>query len=183
VKPPDPDRHAGDGELIRRAQEGDEEAIADIYRIHAQAVYRYIVNRIGDVAMAEDLTSEVFLRAVEALPRYRHRGTPLAAWLYRIARDRVIDLYRASNRRMTSELGDDLLDTRPDMESELVRRAEAERLRHALARLTRDQRDVLFFRFIEEFTIEKTSELMGKTPGAVKALQFRALQALARRLR
>jgi RNA polymerase sigma-70 factor (ECF subfamily) len=183
MKPADPNQHAGDAELVRRAQAGDEEAVAAIYRNNAQAIFRYVLNRVGDEAAAEDLTSEVFLRAVQSLPGYRHRGAPLAAWLYRIARDRVTDYHRANARRSTVALDDGLFDTRPDPETLLVRRAESEQVNRALTRLTPDQRDVLFFRFTEGLSLEKTAGLMGKTTGAIKALQFRALQALARNLR
>ena len=183
MKPPNSDRHADDGRLIRRAQAGDEEALAEIYRGHVQEIYRYILSRTGDEAVAEDLTSEVFLRAVEALPRYKHRGAPLAAWLYRIARDRVIDFHRANVRRPTTALDDDLLDSHPDLESILFEQAESARLRRAMRSLTQDQRDVLFFRFTEGFSIDQTATVMGKTVGAIKALQFRAVQALARKLK
>ena len=183
MKRPNSDRHAADGRLVQRAQAGDEDALAEIYRSNVQAIYRYILNRTGDAATAEDLTSEVFMRAVAALPRYRHRGAPLASWLFRIAHDRVIDFHRASGRHPLSELEESLSASGPDPETAFLEQAEAARVRRAMIELTAEQRDVLYFRFAEGLSIDNTASLMGKTPGAVKALQFRALQALGRKLK
>jgi len=177
------DRHANDGRLVRRAQAGDETALTEIYQSNVQAIYRYVYNRTQDAAVAEDLTSEVFVRAVESLPRYRHRGAPLAAWLYRIARDRVVDYHRANGRHPTTELDEGLRDAAPGPEAAVFQQAEAARVQRALRQLTADQQDVIYFRITEGLSIEHTASLMGKTPGAVKALQFRALQSLGRLLK
>ncbi len=172
-----------DAELVRAAQAGDEGAMAAIYRQHIQAIYRYVYYRVGDTAAADDLTSEVFLRAVQAIGRYKYRGTPLVAWLYRIARDRVSDYHRKHARRLAAPLADELVDAEPDPESALVSRAETAEVRQAVAGLTEDQQDAIYFRFTERLSLEETATAMGKSIGAVKALQFRALQSLARKLK
>lgn len=170
--------------LIARAQRGDREAVAELYQAHVQPIYRYIFHRVGEAAAAEDLTSEVFLKALEGLGRYEHRGAPLAAWLFRIARDRVSDHHRRRARRSAADLPESLPDpTDEEMEAEFGRRAQAAELRAQIAELTEDQRDVIYWRFIEGLSVENTAAILGKTPGAVKALQHRALNSLARKLR
>src|SRR3990172_1254544 len=86
-------------DLIRRAQQRDADAFTELYRRHVDMIYRYALLRGGDESVAEDLTSEVFMRALEAIGDYEDRGTPLAAWLYRIARARVIDYWRRAPRQ------------------------------------------------------------------------------------
>jgi RNA polymerase sigma-70 factor, ECF subfamily len=178
-----PTQPSGDADLVHRAQAGDEDAMASLYRKYVQVIYRYIFFRVGDKATADDLTSEVFLRAVQAIGRYRDRGKPLSAWLYRIARDRVTDHHRRHARRPTAPLADDLVDAMPGPESAMLDQAETAALSAAVARLTGDQQDVIYFRFTERLSLEETATATGKTVGAVKALQFRALNSLARLLK
>jgi RNA polymerase sigma-70 factor (ECF subfamily) len=174
---------SADSQLILRAQAGGEEAMATLYRKYVQVIYRYIYFRVGDKAAADDLTSEVFLRALQAIGRYRERGKPLSAWLYRIARDRVTDHHRRHARRPIAPLSDDLVDAMPGPESAVLDRAETAALSAALARLTEDQQDVTYFRFTERLSLEETATATGKSVGAIKALQFRALNSLARLLK
>ena len=183
MPPSDPDRHAEDGALVQRAQAGDEEAVAEIYRKHVQLIYRYVRARVSDSATAEDLTSEIFVRALTALDRYEHRGAPLAAWLFRLARARTADLHRSNAHRPVQLLTESQLDETPDPEALADRNEQVARLRHEMQRLTDDQRDVLHLRFIEGYSLDKTAEVMGRTIGAVKSLQFRALEMLARYLK
>lgn len=182
MNPLQPDRFALDGELVRRAQSGDAEAVAEIYRTHVQAIHRYILYRVGEPAVAEDLTSEVFLKAIQALDRYRHLGAPIAAWLFRIARDRVSDYHRQQSRRGTDDLDDSILDKAPGPEAEALQQSEMLHVRAQILRLTSEQQDVIYFRFTEGLTVAETASMMGKSIGAVKALQFRALRTLARNL-
>ena len=180
---PGTERAAADGELVRLAQAGDAAAVAEIYRTYVQAIYRYALARVGESETAEDLTSDVFLRAIEALGRYRHRGAPLGAWLFRIARDRVSDHHRRRARRPTRQLDDELVDEHAGPEAEALRRRDLAQLRSELDRLTLDQQDVIYLRFTQGFTLVETSIVMRRTTGAVKALQFRAVQALARHMK
>jgi RNA polymerase sigma-70 factor (ECF subfamily) len=174
--------YSQDGDLVQRAQAGDADAFAEMYRKHVQAIYRYISYRVGEADIAEDLTSEVFLRAMQGLDRYRHRGAPLSAWLFRIARDRVADHYREQNRRSTDALPETLLDGDPGPEAEAVSQFEAAEVRKHVEQLTPDQRDVVYLRFSAGLSLSETAQFMGKTIGAIKALQFRALRTLARNL-
>jgi RNA polymerase sigma-70 factor (ECF subfamily) len=169
--------------LLRQAQRGDGEAFAALYRAHVQAIYRYIAYRVNDSQLADDLTADVFTKALQSLGRYEDQGKPFVAWLYRIARARVIDHYRRTDRRpVESDVEDEPLPIDPDLDAPMIRRQAAKILREAIAELTDDQQQVIILRFVEGHRIETVAQLMGKQPNAIKALQHRALRALAGRL-
>jgi RNA polymerase sigma-70 factor, ECF subfamily len=169
--------------LLRKAQAGNTEAFAQIYRGNVQRIYRYIYQRVNQPQVAEDITSEVFTRALEGLSSYRDQGKPFIAWLYRIAHDRVIDYYRRTGRRPADEnIEDNPLPFTPDMDERIMRREAVKALQQAMDELTDDQRRVVIMRFIEGQRIEKVAQIMGKNANAIKALQHRALQAMAKRL-
>jgi len=171
---------AEESELIRQAKAGDKEAFGTLYRAYVQAVYRYLLTRLSNVQVAEDLTAEVFLRVVDSLPRYTQRGLPFGAWLFRIARDRLVDYYRQTARRPILDLGEELVSEVPDP-SDLADAGErTQLLKGALRNLTDEQRDVVQFRYMEEWSLEKTALIMNKSVNAIKALQHRALKALGR---
>lgn len=169
--------------LIKAAQRGDTNAFAQLYRAYVDKVYRYIFFRVESAETAEDLTSDVFLRMVESLPTYQDRAIPLLVWLYRIAHARVIDHYRRSSVRRTEDI--DTVDIRVDVDLDLplVQAYTAEHIREAMRTLTEPQQQVIMLRFIEGFNLEQTAQWMGKTVDAIKAMQYRALQALAQALK
>jgi RNA polymerase sigma-70 factor (ECF subfamily) len=168
--------------LVSRAQAGDAEAFSSLYHTYVQPVYRYLLLRVMNSPLAEDLTAEVFVQAADALPRYSQRGLPFGAWLFRIARGRLIDYYRRTARRPVADLNEDLISDLPDP-SETAEGVEAARALHeALGQLTDEQRDVIQLRFMEERSLEETAQAMNKTVSAVKALQHRALNTLNRLL-
>jgi len=164
-------------DLIRRAQQRDAEAFSELYQRHINLIFRYVLLRVGDEAIAEDLTSEVFVRALEALATYEDRGAPFAAWLYRIANARVIDHWRSAQRTEVSLDADDL-----DLEIDLAAGdvLAYKTLSNALKQLTDEQQEVIILRFVEGHNTAETAQMMGRTEGAVKALQHRALASLAR---
>jgi RNA polymerase sigma-70 factor (ECF subfamily) len=166
--------------LIERAQKGDKAALAELYRGHVEMVYRYVYARVGDAAVAEDLTAQVFLKAVEGLPNYELSGRPFAAWLYRIAYARTVDHWRQQQRRREVVLDERLQAAGPQPGDRLVLEAEWHTALDLLAQLTDDQQDVLILRFIGEMSLSEVADTLGKTVGAVKAAQHRALAALAR---
>lgn len=169
--------------LIQRAQAGDTDAFAALYREHVQVIYRYIAYRVNDPQLAEDLTGDVFVRALEGLDRYRDQGRPWLAWLYRIAHARVVDHYRQRRRRPDeSDIDAEPLSVTPDMDENLLRQQAARELRRMIAQLTPDQQQVVILRFIEGYKVETVARLMGKQPNAIKQLQHRALRSLAGRL-
>ncbi|MDW8213161.1 MAG: sigma-70 family RNA polymerase sigma factor [Roseiflexaceae bacterium] len=170
-----------DSELIKRAQDGDHAAFAQIYDRYAQPLYRYIYFRIGDPDLAEDLQAEVFLRAFESLDRYEDRGWPLSAWLYRIARDRTVDVIRRRRLRQTVPL-ESWSGACDGPDREIDARLDCEELQRLLDDLTDDQRQVIYLRFLADLSIQEVALRLGRSEGAVKALQHRGLQSLARRL-
>ena len=168
--------------LVRRAKAGDEDAFAELYQRYHPKIYRYVFFRVPAEAVAEDITAEVFVRLVEHIDDFSYRGRPLLAWLYTIARNLVADYHRRRGRSELVPLNERLIS---DSDAgNPVRNAEVsllqDRMAVALDRLTEDQRQVVILRFFEEMDIRSVAELLGKTVGAVKALQHRALNALYR---
>ncbi len=166
--------------LIQRAKEGDPAAFVEIYERYYPFVYRYTFYRVEDVATAEDLTAEVFVRVVENIGRFTYRGRPLLAWLYTIARNVVTDHYRRAGQLPTVPLNGRLVADGDAPEKALEQTLTQERLAAAIARLTEEQRRVILLRFVEGLDGEAVARILGRSVGAVKALQHRALAALRR---
>ncbi|MFQ5858717.1 MAG: sigma-70 family RNA polymerase sigma factor [Anaerolineae bacterium] len=168
-------------ELIRRAKEYDPSAFAEIYERYYQRIYNYIYYRISDGVMAEDLCSEVFVKTLEAIDSYTFQGVPFSAWLYRIASNLVIDHYRRQpvQPEMSWEDGRPLVtDENPGVS--LERHFDHQELRRALRGLTSDQQQVIILKFVDGLSNNEVAHILGKTEGAVKSLQHRALASLGR---
>jgi RNA polymerase sigma-70 factor (ECF subfamily) len=165
--------------LIARAQQGDDEAIAGLYRTYVRPITRYIAYRVSDEAVVEDLTAEVFLRMVEGLPQYRVTGAPFEAWLYRIAAARVADFYRERQRHTEQELTDILGDGRTPLELGLQQREELEELRAALAQLSEEHQTILILRFVERKSHDEVARILNNSVRAIATAQHRALKKLA----
>ena len=163
-----------DERLLVEAAQKDPGRFGDLYEIHFERVYAFISRRVGDRGTAEDLTSEVFHKALANLPRYQWRGVPFSAWLYKIATNSIADRSRQASREIPSS--DDLPEgsTIPDVE-EIDRRG---RLFRLVDQLPADQRRVVFQRFVEQRSIREIAEQLKRSEGAVKQLQFRALEKL-----
>ena len=169
--------------LIRSAQNGNADAFAALYRANVQKIFRYIYYRVNNAQLAEDLTGDVFMRALEGMGKYDDRGRPFIAWLYRIAHARVVDYFRKTGKDpVETDIADTPLPVDADLDAGLVRRQAAQQLRRAIAALTAEQQQVIILRFIEGLRMEEVARIMGKRPNAIKALQHRALRALAGRL-
>jgi RNA polymerase sigma-70 factor (ECF subfamily) len=168
--------------LIQRARRGDVVAWTALYDRHYDAIYRFCYYRVGDVALAQDLTSEVFLRMVQSLHTFDVRGRPLLAWLYTIARNLVADDYRRK-KQVTHLPLEELLATDSGNPAQGV---EQSLLAHdvavTLGHLTEEQRQVILLKFMENLTNPEVAYLLGKPEGAIKSLQHRALAALRRAL-
>jgi RNA polymerase sigma-70 factor, ECF subfamily len=176
-----PARLDKDHELIKKAQQGDPHAFGDLYESHAPAIFRYLSAHLGSQMDAEDLTGEVFLKAWQSLPKYIERGVPFLAFLFRIARNVLIDHYRHNNRveeKAPEEL-DGYKDEGPsEPADEIGRQQEHQQMLRVLDRLRPDYKSVLTLRFISELTPEETSKVMNRSVGAIRVLQHRALAAL-----
>jgi RNA polymerase sigma-70 factor (ECF subfamily) len=173
---PDP---SGSG-LILLAQRGDVDAIGTLYDQHHQALFRYIWLRVGEHSLAEDLTGDVFVRMLAALPRYRPTQATFRAWLYRIAHNLLVDHYRKEGIRVSAPLQQAETQSADD-ETPLTlfeQKLTVERLRRALAALEQTQREVVTLRFLSGLSLQETAVVLGKTEAAIKALQHRGLAAL-----
>jgi len=177
-------RNQDESQLIQRARQGDLAAVSELYNLHVDRIYQYVRYRTGDEQTAEDITAEVFLRAIESLGSYTDQGAPFMAWLYRIAHARVIDYWRSLKRRQTAPLDDPLL------QDSLVATDDAidvdflqnRSLWSAVQQLTDDQQNVIILKFVQGLGNAEIAQVLGKTEGAIKALQRRALEALTRLL-
>lgn len=168
--------------LVGAARDRDRDAVARLFDRYYDAVYRYAFARLGNVADAEDAAAETFTAMVRSLPRFRWRGVPFEAWLFRIAMSKVVDVAR--HRSRVRPAGDEAVDGEadPSVEPErvLAGREARRELVAAVERLSRDQRDVVMLRFFAGRSIRETAELLGRSEGAIKQLQFRALTTLRR---
>ena len=170
---------------VARAQAGDQAAFDAIYDRFADALFRYLYARCGDSGLAEELTGDVWVRVVERLPAFRFpegdSEAAFAGWLYRIARNLMIDSYR--RRHTTSVPLSERLSSHDQPPDERVIAGDDRRaLRAAIERLTAEQREVLLLRFVEERSNAEVALLTGRSENAVKVMQHRALGALARLL-
>jgi len=168
--------------VVAKSVAGDKAAIGELYDTFAERVYRFLLVHAHEPADAEDLLQRTFLKVIEGLPRYEARGLPFAAWIFRIARNTVIDHSRT--RRDHASL--DAVSDRPDDRrgpAELAEVAsEQEDIRSALLMLTADQREVIIYRFFAGLTPREIGSLMGRREGSIRALQFRAMEVLRSRL-
>lgn len=169
--------------LVRQAKTGDSDSFGTLYDAYLERIYRFVYFRVEDQQTAEDITSQVFLKAWENLGRFQIGGTPFLAWLYTIAHNAVIDHYRT--RKVTAALDDVRLSDpghAETVENGIDAAVEMNSIKNALQTLTDDQRQVLVLKFIDEMSNEEIAQHLGKREGAIRALQMRGLKALAKRL-
>jgi len=166
--------------LIKRAQEHDRQAFAQLYEAYFDRIYRYIVLKTGDRTEAEDMTQQVFLKAMEALPSYKWKNVPFSAWLYRIAHNQVVDNLRRAGHRQTSELNEEISQADPggNPQHQAEVSLDMQQLVAASRHLTPAQREVIYLRFASDLPIAEVARIMKRSEGAVKALQHSAVQAL-----
>ena len=168
--------------LVHRAQKGDKEAFAQLYESHFDKIYRYVVLKIGNKTEAEDMTQQVFLKALQSIRSFKWKGIPFSAWLFRIAHNLVVDYLRKVKKVVITPLDESSVrsDSNPQLLTE--QRLDIEQLRSASKQLTRAQREVISLRFAGELSVAESAKVMGKSEGAVKALQHSAIVALRKTL-
>ena len=186
------DKAGGDGrvakaqevrDLVERAQNGQREALEELYLLHFDRIYSYLHLSVGNRHDAEDLTTQTFLRMLEAIGRFRWREVPFSAWLFRIAHNLAMDHFRA-NRRVQAE------ETVPELPGSEESSAEDQAfdsmgragMLAMIERLSPEQRQVLTLKFLYGFSNGEVAAILEKTEGAVKSLQHRALASLQRHL-
>jgi RNA polymerase sigma-70 factor (ECF subfamily) len=174
--------------LVERAQAGEAEAFGLIYDRYVETVFRFVYFRVGNRQLAEDLTSDTFLRALKRIGSFTWQGRDLGAWLVTIARNLVADHFKSGRYRLEVTTGDVLDADREDRgpegspEAAVVDHVTNVALLTAVKQLNPEQQECIVLRFLQGFSVAETAEAMGKNEGAIKALQYRAVRALARLL-
>jgi RNA polymerase sigma-70 factor (ECF subfamily) len=169
--------------LVERAQKGDREALEELYLMYFDRIYSYLQMSVGNRHDAEDLTNQTFVKMLESIERFQWRKVPISAWLFRIAHNLAMDHFRA-NRRWQPE------EEPPEPRGSEVRSAEEEALQsigrqsmlEMIEGLSTDQQQVLTLKFVFNFPNADVAIILGKTEGAIKSLQHRALASLQREL-
>ncbi|MCX4571929.1 sigma-70 family RNA polymerase sigma factor [Streptomyces sp. NBC_01571] len=169
-------------DLVARAQQGDPDAFAELYRQHHRAIFRFVYHRVGrNRALAEDITGEVFLRALSWLRTgaFSWRGAGFGGWLSVIARNKIADHFKSSQRREFPVY--DMRDhdaTVDSAEEAVLKHMEDDLVRQALARLLPPQRQVLELRYLQDHSVAEAALAIERNTGALKTLQYRAVQSL-----
>ncbi|MDO8614958.1 MAG: sigma-70 family RNA polymerase sigma factor [Dehalococcoidia bacterium] len=169
-----------DEALIGLAASGDREAFGDLYERYAVKVFRHAYFLTGEVALAEDLTAQTFLNAMQAICRYESRGVPFVAWLLRIAGNLVINYRKSHKNNGHAPLPDTLEATgsfySPEASCEVA--VDGERVWQEVRKLSQEQRRVIVMRFVDDLSYPDIAQVLGKSVGAVRVIQFRALSNL-----
>ena len=169
----------GEKNLIERAIKGEASAFGLLYDKYQPQIYRFIYLKVGHREEAEDLTHQVFLKTWGNIDRYNFQGFPFSSWLYRVARNQVIDFYRTKKANLSLE---SINITELKIESfnsgEIDVNPDIERIKKAIHQLNLRQQDVIILRFIEDFSLAEVASILNKTETAVKLIQHRALKKL-----
>jgi len=171
-----------DAELISRAQAGEVEAFGELYERYAVLIYRYVLARVNAESDAEDLTEIVFLRAFEALHRYKERGRRFSAFLYQVARNALIDHYRQQRKTESIEAVERLPSLGPEPDERLLAEERSVGLKKALAEIPEDYQEVIRLRILLSMPTATVGEWLGRSEGAVRVLLHRALKSLRKQM-
>ncbi|MGD9315973.1 MAG: sigma-70 family RNA polymerase sigma factor [Anaerolineae bacterium] len=167
-----------DSELLQGAREFDNRALAEIYDRHAESIYRYLYRYLGNAHLAEDLTSEVFLKLLQALGTSRAPRDQLKGWLYRVAHNLAMDWFRQQAKGEALPLNEELVSDGISLATMVEEHEDQHRLRQAVRQLTPSQQQVILLRFGEGLKIKQVGQLMGKSEGSIKLIQYRAVKRL-----
>jgi RNA polymerase sigma-70 factor (ECF subfamily) len=174
-------RNGGVRVLVARAQRGDRAALEDLYLLHFDRVYSYLHMSVGNRHDAEDLTTQTFMKMLEAIRRFEWRSVPFSAWLLRIAHNLAMDHFRAHRRWQPEEEVPESADGEEcSAEEQALASLGETRVLTLIERLAPEQRQVLMLKFVYRFSNGEVASILGKTEGAVKSLQHRALASLER---
>jgi len=166
-------------EILRQAIDGNQWAFTVIYDEYFNKIYRYVYSLVGKQAEAEDLTQDVFIKALHSISSFKFRGAPFSSWLFRIAHNQVVDQWRRQKKEKTTSLDEALtVVSNEDPVITTEKQFEAEALAAAVTRLPSAQGEVVSLRFIAGLSIAEVAETLGKREGTIKALQFKGIESL-----
>jgi RNA polymerase sigma-70 factor (ECF subfamily) len=169
--------------LVERAQTGDRRALEELYLLHFDRIYSYLHMSVGNRHDAEDLTNQTFVKMLESIGRFEWRKVPISAWLFRIAHNLAMDHFRASRRlQPEGELPEPEHAAEHSAEEEAFQAIGRRSMLAMIENLSHDQQQVLTLKFVFNFGNSEVATILGKTEGAIKSLQHRALATLHRRL-
>jgi RNA polymerase sigma-70 factor (ECF subfamily) len=169
--------------LVRRAQQRDTAAFTQLYEAYFDKIYRYVAMRVRNEMEAEDMTQQVFMKVLQSISSYKNQGVPFSSWVYRIAHNQVIDFMRQQNKKATVDIeGLPIPDMGDDPQHMVEQQVDIAELKKAVQKLTPSQQEVLSLRFTGELSIAQCADIMGKSEGAIKALQHSAVLALRKAL-
>lgn len=174
--------HVPEPSLIAQAQTGQVVAFGELYHRYMAKIYRYIRSRVGSDRDAEDLTGVVFLSAFQALGSYKERGAPFGAYLYRVARNKIVDHYRNQSESEPWHEQEGLLPGNENTEASVMRAENIQEIRAAMLRLPENYQEVIRLRVLMELPTEEVGRWIGKKPANVRVLLHRALKALRQEL-
>ncbi len=175
------DEHVETWHLVHLAQQGDGEAFGMLYDRYVDSVFRFIYYRVNDRALAEDFTSETFVRALRRIGGITYQGRDIGAWFVTIARNIVLDHVKSARHRLETPTGETIEGNEREQstESAVLGSLASERLMEAVGQLGDEQRDCVMLRFMQGLSVSETASVLGKNEGAIKALQHRAVRKLA----
>jgi RNA polymerase sigma-70 factor (ECF subfamily) len=169
--------------LVDRAQHGDRSALEDLYLIHFDRIYGYLHVSVGNRHDAEDLTTQTFLKMIESIGKFRWRSAPFSAWLFRIAHNLAMDHFRAARRwQPEEEVPEPPADEATSAEEGALEAIGRRSMLELIEDLSLDQQQVLTLKFVFNFSNAEAATILGKTEGAVKSLQHRALVSLQKQI-
>jgi RNA polymerase sigma-70 factor (ECF subfamily) len=168
--------------LVDLARAGDAEAFGSLYDHYSPAVFRFVYYRVSARPLAEDLTSETFFRALRSMASFQWQGKDFGAWLTTIARNLIVDHFKASRTRLelTTDDFSDRRETSESPEEEVLASLTSDVLREAMAKLPAEQQECIVLRFLNGYSIAETAKSLGRSEGAIKQLQLRAVRNLAK---
>jgi len=168
--------------LVGLAQQGDREALEELYLLHFDRIYSYLHLSVGNRHDAEDLTTQTFLKMLEAIGRFRWRSAPFSAWLFRIAHNLAIDHFRASRRWQPQEEIPETEGAEASAEEAALAAIGRRSMLRLVENLSHEQQQVLTLKFVFNFSNAEAATILDKTDGAVKSLQHRALVSLQKQI-
>jgi RNA polymerase sigma-70 factor (ECF subfamily) len=168
---------------VDRAQQGDRAALEELYLIHFDRIYSYLHMTVGNKHDAEDLTTQTFLKMLESIGRFRWQSAPFSAWLFRIAHNLSMDHFRARRRwQPEEEVPEPIGSEEPSAELAAMQSIGRQSMLELIEKLSPEQQQVLTLKFVFNFGNGEVATILGKTEGAVKSLQHRALASLQKQL-